>query len=331
MGRLTRGALILAIAVAGAGASRASAGPSQLVSVTIAMGYIANVQFAPFYVAQAKGYYRRAGLDVHFQYGIEPDLLRLASAGKVDFVNSGGDEVLTAGARGLHVTYVLTQYTRFPAALFSLRQTGIRRVGDLRNRTIGIPGTFGASYVGLLALLQQNGIPASNVSIKSIGFKQVQAVAHHRVDAAVGYANNEPVFLRQSGYRIQEFDIYHWANIAGAGIAAGNAEIAQHPAVVRAFVSATVRGMEDTLRNPDQAFQIAEQAVPEIRNNAREHRAVLLRSLDFWRPERGHRLGWIDSRIWNVTAHLLYQFKQIPTQVSATAYFTNRFLPSTDR
>src|SRR5205807_1285434 len=48
-----------------------------LTKVTIALGYIPNVQFAPFYVALNKGYYRDEGLDVTFQHGIVQDLLRV--------------------------------------------------------------------------------------------------------------------------------------------------------------------------------------------------------------------------------------------------------------
>jgi len=289
------------------------------------MGFIPNVQFAPFYVAQVKGYYRKAGLSVRFNYGIEPDLLKLASAGKVDFVVSGGDEVLTAGAHGLKVKYVMTQYSRFPSALFALRSSGIRSVRDLRGRSIGIPGAYGASYAGLLVLLHRAGIRRNDVSIRSVGFTQVESVAHHKVDAAVGYAMNEPVQLRHQHFRTSEFDIWKWANIAGAGIAAGDQEIARHPDDVRAFVRATLHGLRDTLRAPRQAYGISARAI-KIHSEADFQRAVLMRSLDFWRPERGHPVGWVDPRIWRDTARLLLQFQQIPRPLDASRFYTNQFV-----
>jgi NitT/TauT family transport system substrate-binding protein len=307
-----------------AGTPSGSIGATRLTSVTVAMGYFANVQFAPFYVAVEKGYYRAVGLDVHFHYGIEPEALRLASAGKVDFVNSGGDEVLAAGARGLHVRYVLTQYSRFPTAIFSLRRSHIRGPLDLSGHSVGVPGTYGATYVGLLALLQRTHV--RGVRVQSIGFTQVDAVAHRKVDAAVGYAMNEPVALRQQGYSVNEIDVYHKANIAGAGIAASDQEIAKHPAVVRAFVRATVRGMADTLRDPEGALRASEEQVKEIKVQARIARATLHRCLNFWQPERGHPLGWVDPRIWDRTAQLLFEFGQIPRRVSPTPFYTNRFV-----
>src|SRR5579859_4227236 len=186
-------------------------------SVTVAMGYIPDVQFAPYYVALTRGYYRAAGLDIHFNYNIEPTLLKLADQGKVDFVVSGGDEVLAAGAHGLRVKYVMTQYSRFPSALFALQSERITGPAGLRGKTIGVPGQYGASYVGLLTLLKAAGLSPSNVSIKSIGYTQAASVAAHKVDAAVGYAMNEPLELRSERYKISELDIWHWANITGAG------------------------------------------------------------------------------------------------------------------
>src|SRR6478672_8253108 len=61
--------------------------PTQIVDlanptkITIALGYDPNIQFAPFYVALNKGYYKAAGLDVTFKHGIVPDLIKLLGAG----------------------------------------------------------------------------------------------------------------------------------------------------------------------------------------------------------------------------------------------------------
>jgi NitT/TauT family transport system substrate-binding protein len=243
-------------------------------------------------------------------------------------VDSGGDEVLSAAAQGIHVRYVMTQYSRYPSALFALASSGIRTPADLRGKSIGVPGKYGASYVGLLVLLKKAGISPSAAKIETIGYTQVQSVATHKVDAAVGYAMNEPVELHSSGVAVSEMDIANWANIAGAGLAAGDTFIARHPAAVKAFVAATLHGMRDTLKNPNQAFAITERSVPSLKPEAKVQRAILMRALDFWRAEPGHPLGWIDPKIWSVTGRLLYQFKQIPHQVKASDFYTERFIPA---
>src|SRR5947209_5481720 len=85
-------------------------------AVTLALSYIPDVQFAPYYVAQDKGYYAAEGLDVAFKYGSVNDLLSVVSQGVIPFAIASGDEVLQARAQGIPVTYVLTQYQRYPVA-----------------------------------------------------------------------------------------------------------------------------------------------------------------------------------------------------------------------
>lgn len=299
-------------------------GPKPLTAVNISMGFVPNIQFAPFYVAVKRGYYRRAGLTVHFNYQTEPDALTLLSNRKVDFVDSGGDEVLSAGARGLRVLYVMTQYSRFPSALFFLKSKHFRSVPDLRGKTIGVPGQYGASYYGLLALLARNRVPKRSVHIETIGYTQVISVDTGKVDAAMGYAPNEPVELRSEGKPVGEFDVYRWANIAGAGLATSDWMIQHRARIVHGFVQATLRGLRYTLRQPGKAFALSKSSIPRFTNPGLQRR-VLDRAVAFWRPA-GVSLGRMDPRVWKLTARLLLQFKQIPKPVNASSYYTNRFV-----
>ncbi len=296
-----------------------------LTSVHVAMGFTQNVQFAPFYVAQKLGYYRSAGLKVDFNYTSEPNALTLLSQGKIDFVDSGGDEVLAAGASGLHVRYVLTQYSRFPSALFFLKSSHIAKVSDLAGKTVGVPATYGASYYGLLALLRSNHVNASRVHIDNIGYTQVTSVAGGKVSAAMGYAPNEPVELASEGKSVGEFDVYKWDNLAGAGIAASDKEISNQPKRVKGFVRATLKGLKFAIKHPARAFTISKEAIPGLENPALQ-RKVLQRAIIFWKPA-GVPLGHMDPKVWSRTATALYEFKQITRKVRPSLYFTNQFLP----
>jgi NitT/TauT family transport system substrate-binding protein len=292
--------------------------------VTVVMGFTQNVQFAPFYAAQKLGYYRHAGLAVKFNYANEPSALQLLSNGSVDFVDSGGDEVLAAGASGLKVKYVMTQYSRFPSALFFLKSSGIRQVSDLEGKTVGVPEKVGASYYGLLALLAANHVPVSKVNIEVIGFDQVAAVASGQVAAAMGYAPNEPVELRSEGKKVGEFDVYRRTNIAGAGLATSDALIAHKPSLVRAFVGATLRGLQYVLAHRVRAFSISRHFIPGMTDPSLQQR-ILDRAIAFWRPA-GVALGRMDPSVWNKTERVLYRFKIIPNRVKASSFYSNAFV-----
>jgi NitT/TauT family transport system substrate-binding protein len=325
-GGVTAATLIASMAACGS-----SAGPivPGLTPVTIAMGYFPNIQFAPYYVAQAKGYYRRVGLKVTFQSGIEPDVIALLSSGKAQFALASGDEVLSSGAQGRTVRTVMTQFSRFPLAVFSLKGSGITSAAQLRGKTIGVPGQYGASYIGLLALLQAAGVQQKDVTVKTIGFTQAQTLSAHKVQSVVGYANNDVVQLTARGTAVHEIDVYHYANLAAAGVVANDSEIGKDPGMVRAFVRATLHGLRETIAHPAEAYRISAGQVPEIKAQPAVQHAVLARSIDFWRAEPGHPLGWIDPAIWQRTERVLYRFGQISRQVKPSDFYTNQFISGT--
>ena len=60
------------------------------------MGYIPNVQFAPYYIAMEKGYFEKERLEVSFDYGMAIDIMSLVANGVVDFGVSDGDQVIIA-------------------------------------------------------------------------------------------------------------------------------------------------------------------------------------------------------------------------------------------
>ena len=198
--------LLLALALAGCAAPSPTPTPTPTApaveQITLAMGYIPNVQFAPFYVAQARGYFAAEGLQVEFDYGMETDLLKLVAAGERPFAVASGDQVILARAQGLPLVYIFNWYRRFPVCVVALAEKGIRTPQDLAGKTVGIPALEGASYIGWRALLKAADIPEQAVTLQAIGYTQVAALTEGRVDAAVCYAMNEPVQLRGSGYAV---------------------------------------------------------------------------------------------------------------------------------
>ncbi|MGH2510762.1 MAG: ABC transporter substrate-binding protein, partial [Ktedonobacteraceae bacterium] len=88
-----------------------------LINVSIGLGYIPDIQFAPFYVALNKGYYQAAGLNVTLNHGVVTDLFGEMMAGKDTFVFATGDETLVARSKNLPVVDVSTLYQRYPVSV----------------------------------------------------------------------------------------------------------------------------------------------------------------------------------------------------------------------
>ena len=182
------------------GCGSTSAG-SSLHQLTVGLTYVPNIQFAPFYVAEALGYYKAAGLEVTLRHqGVNEGEFNAIAAGQEDAIFAGGDEILQAISQGIPLTYVAEIYTQYPVALIVPASSPIHTAADLRGHTIGIPGLYGTSYIALKAFLQSAGLSQSDVNIEAIGYTQPAALLGHKVDAVIDYVNDGVTALCQSQF-----------------------------------------------------------------------------------------------------------------------------------
>lgn len=316
-----------AIAPEAPAAETATGAAPALTRLTVAMGYIPSVQFAPFYVAQARGYFRDAGLEINPQYGIESDLLKLVGTGELSFMIGSGEEVILGRSQGLPVRYVMRWYRSFPVVLFAKASEGINEPADLVGKQVGLPGLFGASYVGWEALVYATGLDPQQVTLQSIGFTQATAVSRDQVDAALDYVVNGPVQLRLAGEEITVIPVSDYVDLPSNGIITNEQTIEAQPDLVRAFVTALLRGLADTLADPDAAFEISLQAVPEAGGEqAAVSRAIFDESLKLWQAP-AEELGLSDPAAWEEAARFMKDMGLIQTEVVAADLFTNDFVP----
>jgi NitT/TauT family transport system substrate-binding protein len=316
--------LIITFTACGQSQPTATPTPPAPEKITLAMGFIPNVQFAPFYVAEEKDYFAEENIEVEFDYGMETDLLKLVGAGELQFAVASGDQVILARAQGLPVTYILNWYRRFPVCVVSLKEKGIKGAKDLVGKRVGIPATEGASYIGWRALLHAEGIDEAQVNLQVIGYTQVASLAEDRVDAAVCYALNEPVQLSQAGYSIDVMYVADYANLVSNGLITNEQTIAERPELVQRLVRAMLHGLQYTIEHPDQAFEICKKHVPEIAgDNEALQKGVLIESIKFW---RGDGLGHSDRAAWEESQRFMRQIGLIDAEVDVEKLFTNQFV-----
>jgi len=292
--------------------------------ITVAMGFIPNVQFAPFYVAVEKGYFADENLKVNFDYGWETDLLKLVGTGELRFAVASGDQVILARSQGLPVVYVMNWYRKFPVCIVSFKEKGLQRPQDLIGKTVGTPALYGASYIGWRALLHIEGIDEAKVNLQNIGYTQVASLTERQVDAAVCYIMNEPVQLKQSGQEVNIISIADHINLVSNGLITNEQTIAEEPALVQSLVRAVLRGLRYTIDHPDEAFEICLKHVPEAGGeNAPRQTAVLQESIRLWRTDD---LGRSDPAAWEASQRFMLELGFVGTETDVNQIFTNQFI-----
>jgi NitT/TauT family transport system substrate-binding protein len=314
--------------VVGPAAGRSEPGAAEMTPVKLGVGYIPNVQFAPFYVGIDQGFFAAEGIELSLDYGFENDYLKLVGTNDFQFMIGSGDQVVLGQAQGLPVRYVMSWYAKYPVVIFAKREAGISQPADLAGKKIGIPGPFGANYVALRGILEAAGLQESDVKLESIGFTQAAAVSEGLVDAAVDYGVNGPVVLAQSGIETTQIALDPLLRIPANGLVTNEITISENPELVRRMVRAMSKAIQFTLDNPDESFAIALKHVPEAGGeNEPANRAVFDAVLDYWRPLPERKLGETTLEEWSATAALMQRIGLVEPLVPAEKLFTNEFLP----
>lgn len=313
--------LPLVLLVACSTASEPAAEPAELMALRLPMGYIPDPQYAPVYVAAEKGYFADAGFELTFDYSFETDGMALVGANEVPFAIVGGDQVILARAQDLPVVYFLEWYQRYPIAVVSKVEAGIEEPSDLVGRTVGIPGFFGASYVGYVGLLRANGLEQDDVNAVDVGFTQVEALLADQAEAVVVFANNEPLQLANSGHDVNVIQVADYIDLVFNGLITNEETIANNPEMVQRFAGAMLRGIADTLENPDEAYEISKKYVEGLDDSRRD---VLDASLALWEADQ---LGHTDPASWERTQQLLLEMGLLDEPLEdLPAAYTNEFV-----
>lgn len=296
-----------------------------LTKIRLPMGYVPNIQFAPLYVAAEKGYFRQAGIDIDFDYKFETDGVALVGSGEVPFSLVSGEQVLLARAQGLPVRYVAAWYQQYPVSVVAKSDQGILIPQDLKGKRIGLPGLFGANYVGLLAMLYQAHMSEKDVTLESIGFNQVDLLAAGKQDIVVGYTANEPIQLRARGIPVTEIRVADYVQLASNGILANEKVIQENPELVRGFVGAFLKGVADTIADPEEAYRLSASHIPNFADlDKNVQMQVLKTSIEEWKADR---LGYSEPKAWENMQNVLLEMGLIAGKTDLSKAYTNEFVP----
>ncbi len=297
-----------------------------LTKIRLPMGYIPSVQYAPFYIAVDKGYFAEEGLELEFDYRVETDGMKLVGAGELPLAVVSGEEVPLARDKGLPVVYVMEWFQKFPVVVVAPVDKHIKTPADLAGKSVGLPGFFGASYIGWRGLLDKAGLQEADVKVQDIGFTQAAALQQGKVDAVVGYSNNEPIVLRAGGMDVDVIPVSDYVALVANGIVTNEKTIQENPQLVRSFVRALLRGVQDAIADPELAFNTSKKFVDGLGSDAKTdeiQKQVLAESIKLWQAPV---LGRSDPAAWDETQQVLIDMGLLKTKLPADKLYTNQFV-----
>ncbi|AKT50182.1 ABC transporter substrate-binding protein [Arsenicicoccus sp. oral taxon 190] len=253
--------------VRSSGASASAGGGGGGGRATVGLSYIPNVQFAPWYIGIKEGYFSRRGVDVSVRHhGTQEGLFTALTSGQEDLLIAGGDELVEARAKGLDLVAVASYYRTYPVELVVPESSPIRTAADLRGRRLGVPGRYGASWLGALAAFKDAGISADDVSVTEIGYTSQAALATGKVDAVTGFSNNDTVQMRLAGLKVRSVPLTRSGSVplVSISLVTTRAYLEAHPDTVRSVADGMLDGIQTMKDDPDRAMKDSAAFVPNL-------------------------------------------------------------------
>jgi NitT/TauT family transport system substrate-binding protein len=257
--------MIRTILLAGALAlGAATAATAQADKVTIQLKWVTQAQFAGYYVAKDKGFYKEAGLDVTIKPG-GPDIAppQVIAGGGADVIVDWMPSALAAREKGVPLVNVAQPFKRSGMMLTCRAETNIKQPTDLKGRTLGV--WFSGNEYPFLAWMAKLGYRTdgspNGVKVLKQGFN-VDPLIQKQADCISTMTYNEYWQVIDAGFKPEQLVVFKYEDQGVATLEDGLYVLQdklKDPAFVSRmakFVSASMKGWDYARQNPDEAAAI---------------------------------------------------------------------------
>lgn len=294
---------------------------------------------APYFVAIDKGYYKAEGLNVTIDQGsgsVE-GINRVASgAYEVGFSDINSLIKYRDRAQNIPVKAVMMVYDSPAFSIVTLKKSNIRAPKDLEGKVLGAPAPDGA-YAQWPIFVKQNNIDASKVKIENIGFPvREPMLAQGKVDAITGFWFSSFMNLRANGVPADDIVVLmmrdYGLDLYGNAIIANPEFIRDNPKALAGFVRATIKGIQETLKNPDTAIDSLMKRNPIAKRDVELERLKMSLARNFVTKEvQANGLGAVDMKRLERSIDQIGIAFQYTAKPKASDIFTAQFLPAKEQ
>ena len=321
--RLLAGGLALtgagALAACSSGtASRAASASAAGGALTIGLTYTPNIQFAPFYMAKKDGTYA-TNVTLH-HHGAQDGLFDALQSGQEQLVVAGADEAVVATSNGSDLVVVGGYYQSYPACLIVPESSSIKAPADLKGKTVGTPGRKGETWYALQLAMSTASLTESDLTIQDIGYTQQAALVGGKVDAVVGFSNNDAIQIRQAGTPVRTIQVADRIPLVGVSLVTTRSLLDSRRQDLETVVKASIKGMTAFVKDPDAAVEATKDHMDDLKvdqTQAARAREVAVATGKLVSGDGSHPIGSvrvddIASMIEFLTSHKLLGDKKTP-------------------
>src|SRR5213594_217594 len=234
--------------------------------VVLLLNWYVYSEHAPFYLGKERGYFDQEGLDLDIQEGRGSGItVQAVAAGTATFGYADVPTMIKAASKGAPVTAVGVALQTSPMSVMGFADKNIRKPEDIKGKIVAITPGDSMSQIWPLFLKKTN--------LKDTDFRQVagdaqtklNAVINSQADLLLGYVMDQAIKLQDATkkpvtpIRFADYGV----NMVSSGIIVQKDYLKAHPEVVKRFLKAAQRSMEEAVKNPEAAVDAMLKAQPK--------------------------------------------------------------------
>ena len=302
---------------------------SNLEKVTVVLDWTPNTNHTGLYVALDKGYYKEEGLDVEIVQPSDGSASTLIATGKGDFGVSYQEDVTYAltSDEPLPIKAIATIIQHNTSGFASPSSKNIKTVKDFENKTYGGWGAE-SEKATLNAVMSNNGADFNTVKLVDIGEDDFFTSTKGEVDISnvfEGWTCIEGKLRGEDVNFIATRDLDKRLDYYTPLLITNNSILNDNPDLAKKFLSATTKGYEDCISQPEESAKILLKYAPEINEDlAIESQKYLA---DKYIDDASRWCEMKDS-VWNNYTDFMKEYKLINKDMKASDAYTNEFLPN---
>jgi ABC-type nitrate/sulfonate/bicarbonate transport system substrate-binding protein len=313
-------------AASGSAASAASAAP-ETATVTLIMDWVPWVLDIPVDVAQEKGYYADRGLTVKQIVPAGPtDVVKFVSTGKAKFGLYYAPDTLAGVEAGAPLVSVAGLMSHAPVGIAMAPGQHAATPKDLASKVVGVV-LIPSTRASFQTMLKAGGVSPDAVKVADPGYEIVAPLLAGKYAGVAVTQFGELVQAQQTGQTLDYLDFRDWGtpDYAFLNLISEQGFADKDPATVRAFVAATLAGLEYAAQHPDEAVALYVKRHPELKADLLL--AQWKAALPSLATAGSHPAGWQDAQAWQKLDEWMVRTGQLKKAVDVSGVVSNAYLP----
>ncbi len=229
---------------------------NELTKVSLQLHWKHQFEFAGYYMAKEKGFYKESGLDVEFkEYKFGLNVLDEVLDDRADYGIGGSDLLIDIVDKDAKIKLLASIFQRSPLVLLTTKKSGIKTIEDFKNKRLTMTPDV-TSSVTFNAMMKKNGISFDDIEMLAHSF-DIYDLINGKTDLFQSYITNEPYILEKHGiepiiFDPKEYGFNFYTDILFTNL--NNYE--QNPQQVQLFKEASIKGWEYALEHMEESVEV---------------------------------------------------------------------------